>query len=920
MLKHYYSLINFLSFSNDLRKLRRTINHSIDLPIVIEEFPDSHPRGFIKEFKRRRTTIVETYLRITKSLESANYKERINALNLLAEHIIYSRSLKMPLNAARVQLALMKKVVQARDNKRKQLELMQDFTLTSFGHPRTIRKFLKKLDIIEVPETGKELKDLNMGWDFHVHDSTSYGRKEPTQLIIDAFIKGMSELTVTHNNLNAEDAVKESLEAGRILGIKVNIALEFSALTNGKRFHYMYILPNFSSQKKRFKKFLKQKSDDFKEFLHELEENEKKRKVAINELIKYFNKHFLPQINQGFEKGSIYYLQALAIESKEEEQKLVSRRQLGEFLYPKYKKVLARRALKITSVKNKIDENPDNISESQKNEINRNYLKIRKEYYELSAERLRMQYFSHTEKIKVETAVSSLEDISKLAQKTGASIKFIQPLEHGLQDAVAMILENYQHLSRTEIFNMYDSIDTDVSQFVLFTQFIKMLNQGNVEGIVQFCETNSLKIDSKKIIKAADFTKKNKFLPSLGSDATGRSTLAPGMGFIFESRIEKKQLKYYKKEHFVLPKEISQFIYEDRIIPNDPVLANSKNAKTTDNIICLGKIDSEVGNRLGDEKNRNRISLAQAWEYINPALRNLIFILIGFLPAYFTVGAGYALLWFTITGTRNIFVDLISGNGFSPKEWNASDIDWTNVANSLFWTGFSIPILNFVKSQFDVLWTWEHIGGLYEFTKFFFINTANGMYLASHNYIRGFDKATIRANFFRSILAWPMAAAFSPLGNALLLPSIVQAKFWSDFVAAIIEGSGKYRNILQIKSRVMKSLMPELYEAGEARKLAILDLLYFTSESTRAKIVLQQIMNMNKSSYNFINKIFDKKQDTIVENDYYNKMLEWFSDSYSYSRLCDFVIENYNNEQSIYLLGLVSKNYDKFHSWLKKMK
>ena len=267
----------------NLRKLRSRINQSIDLPEIISEFPNSHPRGFIKEFKKRRTTIVETYLRITKCLESADYNERVHALSLLAEHIIYSRSLKMPLNAARVQLALMKEVVKNRDNKRVQLELMRDFTVSSYGHPRAIRNFLKKLDIIEVPETGEELKDLKMGWDFHVHDSTSYGRKSPIQLIIDAFIKGISELTIAYNNLDREEAVKEVLEAGRILGIKVNIALEFSALTNGMRFHYMYILPNFSSKKGRFKKFLKQKTDDFKEFLHELEENEKKRrKISSN--------------------------------------------------------------------------------------------------------------------------------------------------------------------------------------------------------------------------------------------------------------------------------------------------------------------------------------------------------------------------------------------------------------------------------------------------------------------------------------------------------------------------------------------------------------------------------------------------------------------------------------------------------------
>ncbi|MEZ5012284.1 MAG: hypothetical protein R2744_12220 [Bacteroidales bacterium] len=108
VVRKYNELINFLSFTRSLRVLRSKINMRIDVPDIIEEYPDSHPRGFIKEFKKRRTTIAETYLRITRNLDSLNHKERIRALRLLSEHILYSRSLKMPLNAARVQLALMK--------------------------------------------------------------------------------------------------------------------------------------------------------------------------------------------------------------------------------------------------------------------------------------------------------------------------------------------------------------------------------------------------------------------------------------------------------------------------------------------------------------------------------------------------------------------------------------------------------------------------------------------------------------------------------------------------------------------------------------------------------------------------------------------------------------------------------------------
>ena len=87
LIKSYNDLVNFLSFATNLRKLRTRINKSIDSPTIIYEYPNSNPRGFIRVFNKRRTTIVETYLRITKCLESANDNDRIHALSLLNEHI-----------------------------------------------------------------------------------------------------------------------------------------------------------------------------------------------------------------------------------------------------------------------------------------------------------------------------------------------------------------------------------------------------------------------------------------------------------------------------------------------------------------------------------------------------------------------------------------------------------------------------------------------------------------------------------------------------------------------------------------------------------------------------------------------------------------------------------------------------------------
>jgi hypothetical protein len=913
-IKTYNQFINFFSFSKNLQELRAKINKRIDIPEKIQALPPSHPRGFIKEFRKRRTTIGESYLRISQSIDSGDYNERLNALSLLAEHIIYSRSLKMPLNAARVQLALIKQVIKNRDNKRAQLELMHDFTISSFGHPRSIRKYLKRLDIIEVPESGNQLKDIPAAWDFHVHDNASYGKKSPANLMIDAFIKGLSELTIAHNTLTSEDAVKEVLLAGELLGIRINIAIEFSAITNGKRFHYMYILPEFKGKKKSIKKFFKKKSDDFKEFMQELHANKQSRMHNIKVLIDEFNKTHLKEINQQYSSDSSLFFQPFQFHPDDAFwQKINSRKQIGEFLIPTFKSIFEKRALAITSEYQQMVKNQHIYQKSDILSIKNEYHKIRHEYAILSPEYIRHKYFADNNQIKPESAVSSLDEIYQLAKNNHAGIKFIQPLENGLQEAINLILQNYKFLSHAEVFNLADYADNKQKDVIAFNQFIKFLNQGNKQALWILLTENNLKVNESKLDEAIKYISSNQIIPSIGSDATGSSEFAPGMGFVFKNQLPQWQQKYFSKKHNKLASEISEFVYEQSRVPKISLKKSEK-----PEILCLGQLQESKKNLLGDEFMEKPVLPSDAWEYFNPGIKNIFFISIGFLPAYFTVGIEYALLWFAITGFRNMFVDLISGNGLNPKLWNTNDINWTNLSNSLFWTGFSVPILGFIKNQFDLIWIWAHTGFLYEFGKFFFINISNGTYLATHNYIRGFDKQTIRANFFRSIIAWPFSVLFSPLGNAMALPSIVQAKFWSDFVASIIEGSNKFSTTLKLKDRIMAKLLPDmLSEDVETEHLAALDLIYFTKESNRAKTALKRHLILSISEKKKWHKWFNHKKEMLY-TEYFYALTKYFDNENNYKELTNFIVSRYNKEQALYLINMISEHYYLFHKWLKK--
>jgi hypothetical protein len=364
-----------------------------------------------------------------------------------------------------------------------------------------------------------------------------------------------------------------------------------------------------------------------------------------------------------------------------------------------------------------------------------------------------------------------------------------------------------------------------------------------------------------------------------------------------------------------LPDAISELIYHHVKIPKIPLKPGEK-----PEIVCLGKLSGGKINMLGDEKIEKPIKPSQVWEYLNPVIKNFLLILAGFVPAYLMVGPGYALLWFAITGSRNMFVDVISGKGFSFREWHAKDIHWSNLAQSLFFTGFSVPILSLVKSQVDILWTGSHETVLFVVFKFFCINVSNGIYLASHNYLRGFDKTTTQANFFRSIIAWPLAAAFSPLGNILFLPSIVQAKFWSDFVAAMIEGTAKYRNILRIKDREMKKLTPDLFDDDdETEKLAMLDMIYFISESKRAETALIKQLIPGYAHAKSVKKILSGKMTRPVPSESFYELKKRMDRHNTLNELVDYVIAHYNREQSLFLLKMVSENYHTLQRHLQEI-
>lgn len=915
--------VDFLSFNSEVESLVDLLNHKLDTPLSDEDYNNSHPSGFSKGLRKRRISMAGSYIRITKYHRPEDYEKRLDALKTMVDDSFHAKTTNMPLNTARVQIALIKEAIKARDVRRKQLESIADFGQASFGQAPVIRKFLNKLHIVEVPEIDKPLKDLEMGWDDHVHDLYSEGRKTPTQLLLDAFVKGISELTVVYSGIDAKDSIHETIEAGIILGIKVNIGIEFSVGKSGERRHYVLIPPSVENSADFFK-YIEEHSKTLDAFWGKLEINKERRKAIAEQILVRFNEVQLTKINAGYAINTPYYLEPLTMEELENTvgHGQISRIHIGELLFQKLRKVMYPRVLHLRAQAQAAKKRYDwgHYSEWELKNILSKYESIRRRYEELAPEDLYNKYIDDKDVVDYESSFIDEEEILPSLAKLNARIVMLHPFSLDLNRSVYFILKNSPYLTNVELFNSRDSIKRSPNDLLIFKRLLLILNSGTYEELLQFLGNHGIKVSPEIPLEKTHQTIKGKnLIPLCGSDSTGRDPTIPGMGFIRESKVTRHIRRKFNKEHFKMPKPLAQLIL------NKGLRKNEENS-LEDSILFLGKIGRTFKNKVGDEESITLPTFPNFYNYLNPTLKNLVIVAIGFSVAYSWIGLQYALIWFGITFFRNVLVDLIAASGLDFGTWSRKKVNFDNACQSLFWTGFSVPILGFVKTQFDLAWPWLAAGMLFETTKFFFICLANGTYIATHNKIRNFDKKTIKINFFRTLIAWPFATVFSPIGNLLLIPSIVQAKMWSDIVGGFIEGTGKFWQRYNLRMRDFTELLPRLNSKRREKQLvALLDILYIWSHQARGKTCLKKFLI--PSSVSFKDRLFLGKKPCEIDEQRmvkaqadHQRLIELFSDPSCMDDLNEYILKNYQEKEALQLTDLVGKNAEFLLRWLKNLK
>lgn len=930
--------IHWLSFNEEINAIVDSLNQKLEEPpIKLGKRHISHPGGFGREFGRRRLSIAEAYLIIARHQSPEHSENRLQALRILMEQSLHAKTVTMPINTARVQIHLMKNAVKAYGNRRLQMEHVADFGLASFGHEAVIRAYLKDLALIEVPETGASLSHLDLGWDDHVHDSLSEGRKTPTQVLLDAFVKGISRLTIVYNNIEEERMIHEAITAGEILGITVEIGIEFSVGKGGSRRHYMYVPPIFNRSNSFFN-FLEKHKKQFADFRAGLKQNQENRYKSIVSVIRQFNEIHLPKLNEDFSPDSPCWFPEITVE---EFKKIVacgqaSREHLSELLKERFTRIFHKRVLMyktlVAAAKDRFRRGI--YSQWEMDALTTKYETDRRIYETLSRAELANKYLATRSSVDYDSIFESelplLDQIAKLPGK----LVMIHPLELGLKRAIKHIIEFSGHITNVETMNLRDSASRNPSDIIFFNKFIFFLNNRPASEIINFLEQNDIgTIPPAKIEKAKAAVEQRSIVPNCGSDSTGRNKLIPGMGFVKASKISESIKKDFIEKHVVLPQPIATLYLNGGKWAQE--LQNDHSGEQ-DTIVCMGKQLPISGNKVGDEGDIELISLKRFWHYLNPEIKNFCRLSIGFVVALYWMfffqfegdlfmGTVFASLWFFITFFRNVLVDLIASSGTDFKSWTTRNVNFDNAYQSVFWTGFSVPVLGLVKNNFDILWPGIKSGVFFEGAKFFFICVANGIYISTHNRLRNFDKSVIRGNFFRSVLSWPFATAFAPIGNLLAIPSIVQAKFWSDVVAGLIEGSNKFSNRFTLRKRDLTEILPKLHsEDREDRITAMIDILYIWARAPRGKTCLRLLL-LNKPSIG--ERIWKRKNETPAETRargkkfraHYDCLLDLFGNTGMLNILTDYALKYFEGKDAVELTALIGEEAEDFLVWLNQL-
>jgi hypothetical protein len=903
-------------------------------------YPYFHAQGIKEMAETKGLRIAYAVIHLLSSLEVGGVDERLKALQALRKEVIDTAEGSLAKNTARVLMQIMKEIVRAYGDHPKQLALAHDFRTAASGKPRLVRRQLQRYHLLEMPEQWNQI-----AFDDHVHDANTKGRKSSTHLIMDAWIKGIRRLRVIHYHFIEPRFAAELLEAASILEIDVRIGIEFYARYRGKYVQLIWVPRGFTDAQ-AFLCFLAE--PQVVQVMEAGRQAAHYQQRYVMQLLQRFNDTHRAEIGRqlGIDLPAIDEQEFLAFVGIGQKSRLHLAKYIHEVILralnqkvPQLHKEMATAAdprrteiLEWVAASNALDiealvdsylkrsQNPDIV------------------YPDTPSDSPDVPELLRKTPFQILSCLAQLSSSYRITLNL-SNVKVHEVLEL-LYDCQGMI-------TRLEIFNLKDQAAGNTGHIPDISLLQQVINQGNVirlKRVIRDIVERSSQSDTvapqqveklKAILHDIDalkaFYDRKPIKARIGSDSTGRSPKVHGMGLVVKDTLPRKIQHWIEKDvradmRDVLPIAITVlrnvlYIPRKESRPFNRLLvrladrfeflcwlgytrrkgwqveAEATRMAVPGNVVTLGGIRKKIDNGLSlapphTRKGRTLFS----WTYLNSHLKNGLKVLIGFIPAFATFALtkewwvlAYlgAFIWFGITGFRNILQSVLGGGGLrrSPLlNWNDL-ISWTRITDSLLYTGFSVPLLDYLVKTVLLdrglgITTTTHPMLLYTF-----MALANGIYLSSHNAFRGLSKAAVYGNFFRSILSIPIAIGLNAGVGALLSMAGVTAtapilqkwaavisKAASDFVAGIIEGladrynnihhrlralKGKFREMLDVYAQ-LELCFPEVEssqvlayaardqqktcaEARDLEKIIMihsLDLLYFWMYQPRARVAL----------------------------------------------------------------------------------
>ena len=822
-----------------------------------------HPRGIKELAAPWAVRIASAMIDLLGTLEQGASGERIAALRAVRAESLHGSGQTLRLNASRVLVEIMKAILRSSGDEARQLALAHDFREASSGKSRLIRRQLRKYHLLEMPEEWNQL-----AFDYHVHDANTKGRKSPTHLIMDAWIKGIRTLEVIYYNLIRPEAAAELLEAAAIMDIDIRIGIEVSASLRGKPVYLLWTPRGFLGQKD-FLSFIEE--PEVRAFLAEGEAVVEHEKRRVLRLLEEFNTEHLPAINERYGLSVRSVSKDVFLESVGEGQ--ASLVHLAEFVHRAILEELRKRTDELSAEYR--DAGDD--EREQMRELVASFNQLDSE--RLVEEYLRPKMNPERERPGVDRVEGELPDVlrlgpsellDRLERLPCRSRITLNPSNLSPADVLEVLYEGRGRITHLEIFNLKDWAHGRTENRARINEIRLVINRGNVveakrlvrdilasveadETVQDGAAAESLRAILWDLGSLLGYYGRGRLTSRIGSDSIGHSRSTRGMGFVVVATLPprvRREIRGDPERQIPVATDPERhttelgrwgkdascgvrmpwrmFRWGGRHNPNVRTVTWARGHNTTTladvgNIAALGGQPDMADNglRLNSDEPAPA-SRRPGLRHLNSGVRNGAKIMIGLIPAFLTfyftkdwwlLAYFGAVIWFAITGLRNILQSVIGGGGLrrSPLlDWK-DYVSWSRVADSLFYTGFSVPLLDYLIKTVLLARGFNVTAGTQPVVLYSVMALVNGLYISSHNLVRGLPLGATIGNFFRTLLSIPVAIGMNFLMLKLVVslgmgPEVAAAgmQLWaavisktaSDFVAAIIEGAAdRHRNL-----------------------------------------------------------------------------------------------------------------------------